>query len=87
MNRPINTGERSVALFMLAAMLFSPPLLFIFDTGTYVMGLPLLYLFLFAAWGVTIALLARITEPSVIPYDSASDPEAVAARRENGEAA
>jgi len=61
-------GERLVALFILAAVAFHPPILNLFAVGTTVLGWPFLYLYVFAAWAVVIALTALITgrakEPS-----------------------
>jgi hypothetical protein len=50
--------ERLIALFLLGTALFSPPLLFLFDKPIRVIGLPILYLYLFLAWGLLIALVA-----------------------------
>ena len=55
-------SERLVALFILGVLLFSPPLLFIFDNSATVMGIPLLYLYLFVAWAALIGLLALAIE-------------------------
>jgi len=54
-------GERLVALFILAAVAFHPPILNLFAVDSAVFGLPLLYLYVFAAWAVVIALIALIT--------------------------
>ena len=76
-------GERSVALAMLGAVAFSPPLLAIVQLPTLVFGIPLLYVYLFAVWAVIIALLARtagrwvgpedVDSPSGAPPDGAAD--------------
>jgi hypothetical protein len=58
--RPRRIAERSVALFLLGLVCFTPPLLGIFGMRERVLGLPVLYLYLFAVWGVLIALAARI---------------------------
>ena len=39
-----------------------PPLLLVFDRPADVGGIPLLYFYLFAAWGGLIVLLAAVTE-------------------------
>lgn len=57
MNRPGATGERSLALFLLGLLLFSPPLLSLFSIEPFVAGVPLLYLYLFAGWALLIALV------------------------------
>ena len=51
-------SERAVALFLLAVLAFSPFVLSIFNVSTFLFGIPLLYVYLFLAWGVVIALLA-----------------------------
>lgn len=58
MNRPGATGERLLALFALAVVLFNPPLLSLFSVDTALFGFPALYLYLFAIWGGVIALVA-----------------------------
>jgi hypothetical protein len=50
--------ERLIALFMLGALLLTPPLLIVFNHGTRVFGVPALYLYLFAVWAALIALVA-----------------------------
>ena len=55
-------SERLVALFILGVLLFSPPFLLIFDNATTVVGIPVLYLYLFVAWAVLIGLLALAIE-------------------------
>lgn len=54
------TGERLIALFLLGACLFVPPWLSVFNRPVQVLGLPLLYVYLFAAWAVLIAMTALI---------------------------
>ncbi len=56
------TGERLFALFLLGALLFTPPWLGVFDRPRLVAGTPLLYLYLFVAWGLLILLMALVTE-------------------------
>lgn len=58
------TGEKLVALFVLGVALFTPPWLGIFNYPRQVLGIPLLYLYLFAAWAVLIAITALIVERS-----------------------
>lgn len=52
-----DTGEKSLALFLLGLLLFSPPLLSLFSVERVVAGIPLLYLYLFSAWGLLIVLI------------------------------
>lgn len=62
MNTSGSKGERSIALFLLGILLFNPPLLSIFGGDVEVAGVPLLYLYLFLAWGVFILLIGVISE-------------------------
>mgnify|MGYP001255421683 CR=1 FL=1 len=56
----LNTA-RQVALFALGGILLVPPVLTMFDRPIRIAGVPLLYLYLFAAWGVLIGLVGRLT--------------------------
>ena len=58
--RPQRIAERSVALFLLGLVCFTPPLLGIFGMQERVFGLPVLFVYLFAVWGALIALAARV---------------------------
>jgi hypothetical protein len=75
-------GERLIAVFWLGIALFSPLLLSLFDQGmhTRVLGLPLLYLYLFGAWGTIIGLLAWAVERSSGEDDN-GDPDAAGGGR------
>ena len=55
-------GERHLALFLLGLVLLSPPLLSIFNGPGALFGIPLLYIYLFAAWGALIGLTALTSE-------------------------
>ncbi len=61
----LNT-EKLGALFLLGVLMFSPPLMGIFDAGAHVtvLGVPLLYFYLFCAWAVCIGLAAWIISES-----------------------
>lgn len=61
MYRKRRNVERQVALFLLGVLMFVPPLLVVFDRPVKVGGIPLLYLYLFAAWSVLIALTAAMS--------------------------
>ncbi len=56
------TSERLIGLFLFGLLLFMPPLIGVFDRATLVGGMPVLYLYLFLAWGMLIALLSLIVE-------------------------
>ncbi|MEM6497984.1 MAG: hypothetical protein AAF709_14840 [Pseudomonadota bacterium] len=71
MNGRYVQSERLVALFLFSVLLFTPPLILIFDSQSTVLGFPALYLYLFIAWGILIALLALIIEFSTYQADEA----------------
>jgi hypothetical protein len=55
-------AQRLLALFALGWLLWSFPLLGLWDRGISVLGVPLLPAALFVGWGVLIALLAWVNE-------------------------
>ena len=55
-------GERLVGLFLLGCLLFNFPLLALFNVKGAVLGIPILYAYLFAAWALLIAVVAMIME-------------------------
>jgi hypothetical protein len=55
-------GQRLVALFMLGCVLFNYPLLAIFNQPATVLGIPVLYAYIFIAWALLIALMALAVE-------------------------
>ncbi len=60
---PARAGtERLVALFLAALVAFHPPLLRVFGTDGRVLGVPLLYVYIMAAWAAVIALAALLLE-------------------------
>jgi hypothetical protein len=65
MQRTNARNERLVALFLLGLLLFNYPLLTLFNAPRVVLGVPLLYLYLFVAWAAVIliaAIVVRRTE-------------------------
>jgi hypothetical protein len=64
MSRPGLTHERLVALFLFGVLLFTPPFLGIFNSPARIAGLPVLYLYLFAAWTLLIVLVTLVIESS-----------------------
>ncbi len=62
-SRPGTAGARSVALFLLGIVAFNAPLMAIFSVDTRVLGVPLLYLYLFLAWGALIAFVRLAARP------------------------
>jgi hypothetical protein len=62
MTKSSRKGQRLVGLFLLGCLLFSYPLLAVFNVRATVLGVPLLYAYLFAAWTLLIVLVAAIME-------------------------
>ena len=54
--------QRLVSAFLLGCLLFSFPLLSLFNSDGKVLGIPVLYAYLFIAWGLLIALMALAVE-------------------------
>jgi hypothetical protein len=57
-------AQRLVALFMLGCLLFSYPLLALFDSGGEVFGIPRLFAYLFVAWALLIIAMILVVECS-----------------------
>lgn len=55
-------GQRLVAVFLTGALLFNFPVLSLFDSPEPWLGLPPLWVFLFAAWAALLVLIAWIVE-------------------------
>ena len=53
---------RFVALCILGMLLFNFPVLALFNVPGRVFGVPVLYVYIFAAWAVLIALMALVAE-------------------------
>ena len=60
-----------IGLFLLGVILFNPPVLNLF--GGTINGWPVLYIYLFVAWGLMIGLLALVIERSAAPEVRQSD--------------
>lgn len=52
------TRTRLVVLAVLAFALFNYPLLHVFDTDVLVLGVPLVWLYVFGSWALLIGLVA-----------------------------
>jgi hypothetical protein len=69
MNRPRRSAEWSLVIFVVALLALNPPILSIFSVPKLLFGIPILYLYIFAAWGAAIVLLAinvsGLNEPEV----------------------
>jgi hypothetical protein len=55
-------GPRSLALFLAGCLLFGYPILELFSQTRTIGGIPLLYVYLFVAWGLVIGLIAWLAE-------------------------
>lgn len=62
MNRAALQGQRLIAVFLFGCLLFNYPLFALFNSDYLVFGVPLLYVYTFAAWALLIALTALIAE-------------------------
>ncbi|NMF87312.1 hypothetical protein [Aromatoleum petrolei] len=62
MNRPNIKVYRLAAVFVLGILLFNYPLMALFNHPTLVVGIPVLYVYTFAAWVLLIALLILLIE-------------------------
>lgn len=79
MTRPGITTERLLALFLLGIVAFTPPFLGIFNTPRLMLGIPVLYLYLFIVWGLLIALVAltvRVSDGDDDDGTAATGPDA-----------
>jgi hypothetical protein len=62
MRRSGTTGPRLAAIFMVGCVLLNYPILSLFSLPVDVAGIPLLYVYVFAAWVLLVALLALVVE-------------------------
>jgi predicted permease len=62
MNQPNLKSQRLAALFVLGCLLFNYPLLALFNRASTLGSIPVLYVYVFAAWALLIALLALVVE-------------------------
>lgn len=63
MRRSNLTRQRLTALAFLGSFLFFSPLTLVFDRPVTLLGIPLLYHYLFGAWALIIAASAWILRP------------------------
>ena len=57
-------GQRLVALFLLGCLLLNYPLVSLFAGTAHVLGVPVLYIYVFGAWALVIGLIALVVERS-----------------------
>lgn len=55
-------GQRMIALCMLGCVLFNFPILALFNVPGTLVGVPVLYAYIFLAWALLIALMAWVAE-------------------------
>jgi hypothetical protein len=55
-------GQRLIALCMLGCILFNFPILALFNVPGSVLGVPVLYAYIFIAWALLIGLMAWVVE-------------------------
>jgi len=55
-------AQRLIALCVVGFLLFNYPILALFNVPGAVFGIPILYLYIFCAWALLVALMALIVE-------------------------
>jgi len=68
--------ERYVALIILTALLFNPPIMSIFNSTELILGVPMLFMYLFAAWALIIGLNAYLAKRLLMEQFSVREREA-----------
>jgi hypothetical protein len=58
-------GQRLAALFLLGLLLFNYPLLAVFNVPGTLLGIPVLYAYVFLAWAAIVALMTLVIERRV----------------------
>ena len=79
MTRRNRTQQRLIAIFVLGAVLLIPPILSVFSKPVRILGIPVLYLYLFLAWAALIAMTAAIGRRLDTAEGSDSEPPEPAA--------
>jgi hypothetical protein len=62
MQDPETRAQRMIALCMLGCVLFNFPVLALFNVSESLLGVPVLYAYIFIAWALLIALMAWVAE-------------------------
>lgn len=62
MERHERTGQRLVALGLLGAVAFNYPVLGLFNKPATLLGIPLLYAYIFAVWALLVVAMALVVE-------------------------
>jgi len=61
MTRDKMNARRLVGLFLLGVLIFNFPLLSLFNRPILILGIPALYLYLFAAWSLIILMMLMLS--------------------------
>ena len=62
MDRSEKKGQRLTVVCLVSFLLFNYPILALFNLPVTVIGIPLLYFYIFAAWTGVVAVMALIIE-------------------------
>ena len=62
MDKSEKAAPRLIALCMLGCLLFNYPILALFNVPGAVLGIPVLYAYIFTVWALLIALMALVVE-------------------------
>lgn len=62
MAKPDERTPRLVALCLLGCLLFNYPVLALFNLPRAVLGIPVIYVFIFAAWAALIVLMGLVVD-------------------------
>ena len=62
MQDPETRAQRMIALCMLGCVLFNFPVLALFNVSESLLGVPVLYAYIFIAWALLIAMMAWVAE-------------------------
>ncbi len=62
MQRTMLTVQRLVAVFLAGLVFFNYPVLALFDKTATLLGVPIVFVYLFAVWAVVIAAMAWVVE-------------------------
>jgi hypothetical protein len=71
----VRKAPRLVALCMLGCVLFNYPVLALFNVSGSVLGIPILYFYIFTAWAVFILLMALAVDRGSWPGASMRSPQ------------
>ena len=62
MKKPVRTREWLLLLFFAGLLAFDPPFLTIFSADAFVLGVPVLFVYIFAAWLLVILCVLVTSE-------------------------